>query len=130
MTPSEAIQAYCRAFAARDADAVAALFDERALHEMPLLRTRMVGRAEIRAGLGSAFEIVTSCAFQMSRAMASGGMAIAEGVMIVETTRGPARIPFAAVVEMREARIARLSLHLDARPFRLWSDGPVLAVTP
>ena len=130
MTPTEALDAYCRAFAARDADAIVALFDSHALYEMPLLRTRMVGLAEIRAGLARAFEVVTSCQFQMSRVLAMGATAIGEGVMNLETIRGPASVPFAAVAVARDGRLARLGLHLDARPYRLWSDGPVLAVAP
>lgn len=130
MTPSEAIDAYCRAFAARDLEGALALFDGQALYEMPLLRTRMVGYGEICAGLACAFEIVSSCKIEMSRVLSNGAMAIGEGVMDLATPRGPARIPFAAVAVMRDDRLIRLSLHLDARPFRLWSDGPVLAVAP
>jgi ketosteroid isomerase-like protein len=130
MTPAKAIEAYCSAFAARDVERVLALFDEQALYEMPLLRTRMVGHGEIRAGLARAFEIVSSCKFEMARVLTKDSTAIAEGVMDLATSRAPARVPFAAVAVMGDNRLIRLSLHLDAKPFRLWSDGPVLAVAP
>ncbi|MGH6933868.1 MAG: tyrosine-type recombinase/integrase, partial [Dongiaceae bacterium] len=45
MTPTEALDAYCGGFAARDVERVIALFGEAALYEMPLLGSRMVGRA-------------------------------------------------------------------------------------
>lgn len=130
MTPTEAIDAYCHAFAARDTRRAVALFAEGALYEMPLLRGRMVGKAEIQAGLVRAFEIMTACTIDMGPVMATGASAIGEGVMTAATTRGLARIPFALVAVVEGGLLRRLSVHLDARPYRPWSDGPVLAVAP
>ena len=39
-----------------------------------------------------------------------------------------ATVPFAMVVESGEGGINRISLYLDAKPFRLWADGPVMAM--
>jgi limonene-1,2-epoxide hydrolase len=130
MTPTELLQAHARAFAARDVEATVALFGANALYEMPLLRGRLVGQHEIRAGLARAFAVMTGCALTLDRVLAAGATALAEGVMDAATIRGPARMPFAMVAVAEGGRLQRLTVHLDARPFRLWSDGPVLAVAP
>ena len=36
-------------------------------------------------------------------------------------------MPASVVLEARDGKIARLSTYLDARPYRLWSDGPIFA---
>ncbi|MEX2647947.1 MAG: nuclear transport factor 2 family protein [Alphaproteobacteria bacterium] len=125
-----AIRAYCAAFAARDADSIVALFAERGLYEMPLLRTRMVGSAEIAAGLARAFAIMTACSIELQRVRANGATALAEGTMTATVAREPRPMtaPFALVAAMAGDRVGRLSVYLDARPHRLWSDGSVLAL--
>jgi hypothetical protein len=50
MPSEELLRAYCRAFGARDAQAVAALFADGALYELPLLGQRLVGQR--RSGSG------------------------------------------------------------------------------
>ncbi len=125
-----AIRAYCAAFAARDGDSVVALFAERGLYEMPLLRTRMVGSAEIAAGLARAFRVMTACSIELERVRAHGTTALAEGNMTATIAREPKAMvaPFAIVAALAGDRLGRLSVYLDARPHRLWSDGPVLAL--
>jgi len=130
MTPAEALETYCAAFAARDADSVVALFAERGLYEMPLLRSRMVGSAEIAAGLARAFRVMTACSIELQRVRVHGTTALAEGTMTATIAREPRPMvaPFALVAAMAGDRLGRLSVFLDARPHRLWSDGPVLAL--
>lgn len=132
MTPDAAIRRYADAFAARDADAVVALFAPLGLYEMPLLRSRMVGHAEIREGLERAFALVTSCAIGLRSVRSLGSLGLAEGDMLGTLAREPSafRIPFALAARVEATRLVRLSIYLDARPFRLWSDGPVLALPP
>jgi hypothetical protein len=38
-------------------------------------------------------------------------------------------MPAALVMQARGDAIARLSIYLDARPYRLWADGPIFAAT-
>lgn len=130
MTAAQALRAYCDAFAARDGARVAALFAPGALYEFPLVRPRMVGDAEIRAGLARAFAVMTGCAIALARVHESGSTALAEGAMDVRLAREPgsASLPFALVAVAEGRGLRRLSVYLDARPFRPWSDGPVLAL--
>ena len=130
MPVEELLRAYCSAFNARDARAVAALFEERAVYELPLLGQRLVGPAEIRVGLERAFALVERCAIALAGVTSSPRVAIAEGRLSAKLQRDtqPMEAPLAIVIERREDRIARLATHLDARPYRLWSDGPIFAV--
>jgi ketosteroid isomerase-like protein len=130
MSPTEAIERYATAFAARDAKAILALFAQVALYEMPLLRSRMVGLAEIAAGLERAFAVASEITIVLERMRAQGPVAMAEGVMTarIEGEGAGMRVPFAIVASLAGDRLDRLSVYLDARPHRLWSDGPVLAL--
>lgn len=130
MSVEEMLRAYCAAFSARDARAVAALFEERAVYELPLLGQRLVGPAEIRVGLERAFALLERCAIALAGVTSSPRVAIAEGRLSAKLQRDaqPMEAPLAIVIECREERIVRLATHLDARPHRLWSDGPIFAV--
>jgi ketosteroid isomerase-like protein len=130
MPSEELLRAYCRAFGARDAQAVAALFADGALYELPLLGQRLVGPAEIRVGLEGAFALIERCAIELAGVTSSPRVAIAEGRLSAKLRRDvqPMEAPLAIVIECRADRIARLATHLDARPYRLWSDGPIFAV--
>jgi ketosteroid isomerase-like protein len=129
MPSEELLRTYCRAFGARDARAVAALFEERGLYELPLLGQRLVGPAEIRVGLERAFALIERCAIEITGVKSSPRVAIAEGRLTAKLQRDeqPMEVPLAIVVE-GGGRIARLATHLDARPYRLWADGPIFAV--
>jgi ketosteroid isomerase-like protein len=60
---------------------------------------------------------------------ASGQVLIAEGALQAKLHRdtAPVTMPMAVVLEAKDGKIARLSAYLDARPYRLWSDGPIFA---
>jgi len=129
MTSEELLRAYCKALGAKDARTVAALFEDRALYELPLLGQRLVGPAEIRAGLEDAFALIERCAIEIAGVKSSPRVAIAEGRLTAKLHRDdrPMEASLAIVVERRDERISRLATHLDARPYRLWSDGPIFA---
>lgn len=123
------LRAFCTALGERQGEEAAALFLERGLFEFPLLGQRLCGRAEIGAGLARVFSVTEHCAIALARVAADASVTIAEGSLRAKLHRDPApvELPLAIVLESREARIARLALHLDARPYRLWSDGPIFA---
>lgn len=130
MTPQEAIALHNAAYKNRDAGPLLGALAPGCLYEMPLLRSRMVGRREIAEGLRLAFAATSACSLEISRTRQSGDTALAEGEMAAELVREKtgATVPFAMVVEAGEAGIRRISLYLDAKPFRLWADGPVMAM--
>lgn len=130
MTPSQAIALHNAAYQSRDASTLLDALAPGCLYEMPLLRSRMVGRAEIAEGLRLALAATTHCSLEVTRSREAGGVALVEGVMTAALARErtTATLPFAMVAEAGEGGISRISLYLDARPYRLWSDGPVMAI--
>ena len=131
MSPEGAIRAYCTAFEAGDAAAIVSLFAPGGLYEMPFLTPpRLVGRAEIAAGLARIFEVVASRRVTIIEVKAAGPAAIAEGSLEAEVPRDgeTLTVPFAMVLECGAEAVSRLSVYCDARPHRLWTDGPVLAL--
>lgn len=131
MSGNGVLQAYCRAFASKDVDAVASLFDANALYELPLLGQRLIGRAEIRAGLQRAFSVAETCCIELTDIRSSATATMAEGRLSAKLHRDQSAVdmPLAMVLETRNGHITRLSTYLDARPYRLWSDGPIFAAT-
>ncbi len=143
MSPDDAIRTYCTAFEAGDADAIVALFAPNGLYEMPFLTPpRLVGAAEIRAGMARIFALTEARRVRLDQVKAAGPAAIAEGRFEATVPRDDVTItvPFAMVAETAGAMVAetadamvdsglkRLSLYCDARPWRLWTDGPVMAL--
>ena len=129
MTADQALRAYCLAFAAREAEGLVALFDRAAVYELPFLGHRLVGQGEIRAGLARAFSLMETCSIEVSDLKSQADTAIAEGRLNAKLHRDrhPIAAPLAMVMAMSGEKISRLSTYLDARPFRLWSDGPIFA---
>jgi len=123
------LDAYCRAFNERSLDGTLAQFADHAVFELPLLGQRLFGRAEIAAGLRRVFEVTERARLTFSDVTASGPVLIAEGELQAKLHRdaAPVAMPAAVVLEVKDGKIARLSTYLDARPYRLWSDGPVFA---
>ncbi len=135
MTAEDAIRAYWAAFEAGDAEAITALFGRNGLYETPFLTpSRLVGAAEIRAGLERSFAVTEGRRVTLDQVKAAGCAAIAEGRFEATVPRDGETItvPFAMVAEaddaMTDSGLKRLSLYCDARPYRLWTDGPVLAL--
>jgi len=131
MTPETALTTYCTAFASQDAHTVADLFAARGLYEIPFVKNRLVGRAEIAAGLAAMFEVVDCCKIDVTGIRSIGRVAIGEGRLTAELSRGGETLdtPFGIVAEVEDDKLARLSVYLDARPYRLWADGPILALS-
>jgi SnoaL-like protein len=128
MPTEDMLHTYCTAFAAKDVEAILALFGRNGLYELPLLGQRLVGHSEIRAGLQRVFEVAESCAIEIFN-LKSATTAIAEGRLRAKLHRDrePVAMPLALVMEIEGSLISRLSTYLDARPYRLWSDGPIFA---
>jgi ketosteroid isomerase-like protein len=123
------LDAYCQAFHARSLDATLSLFAEHALFELPLLGQRLFGRNEIAQGLRRIFDLTESARFEVSDLAESDRVLIAEGKLTAKLRRDPAPVAMTAAItlEARDGKIARLSTYLDARPYRLWTDGPIFA---
>lgn len=129
MTLKNHLDAYCKAFNDRSLDAAVSQFAEHALFEMPLLGQRLFGRAEIAAGLRRVFAVTERASLTFADVAQSETALIADGELQAKLHRDAAAvaIPAAVVLEVRDGKIARLSTYLDARPYRLWSDGPIFA---
>jgi ketosteroid isomerase-like protein len=129
MTLKTHLDAYCKAFNARSLDATLSLFADHALFELPLLGQRLFGRSEIVVGLKRIFDLTESARFEFSDATESDRVLIAEGKLQAKLHRdaAPVAMPAALTLEAGGGKIARLSTYLDARPYRLWTDGPVFA---
>jgi len=129
MTPREQLKNYCEAFNRRELEKALAMFAVHALFEMPLLGQRLIGRREIAAGLARVFELTQSAAIQISALEDAAQLVMGEGRLTARLHRDPApvSIPLAVALESDEGGIARLSVYLDARPYRLWTDGPIFA---
>ncbi len=124
------IERYFGAFAAGDAAAATALFASTGLYEFPLLRPRLVGRAEILAGHRQAFSVASRIAVSLRVVQSNGATAIVEGHLEAHVARDgrDVALPFAAVAEESGGALQRLSIYGDAHPYRLWCDGPVMAI--
>jgi SnoaL-like domain len=129
MSPRDQLENYCEAFNRRDLEKALGLFAVRALFEMPLLGQRLIGRREIAAGLARMFELTHSAAIHISAVEEAALLVMGEGRLIAQLHRDPApvNIPLAVALESDAGGIARLSMYLDAHPYRLWTDGPIFA---
>jgi len=123
------LSAYRDAFNRRDLEAALSLFTARALFEMPLLGQRLIGKAEIALGLRRIFEISEFAELELSREKRTRRVCIAEGRLRAKLYRDSIalEIPLALSLEASQGSIARLSTYLDARRYRPWADGPLLA---
>ena len=129
MTLKVYLDSYCTAFNSRALDAAVSLFAEHALFEMPLLGQRLVGRGEIAAGLRRMFDVTETARIECGGFKESDRALIAEGRLVAKLRRDPAPVamPLAMTLEATDQKISRLSSYLDARPYRLWTDGPIFA---
>ena len=129
MTLKTHLDAYCQAFNARKLDAALALFADHALFELPLLGQRLFGRAEIAEGLKRVFDLTESAKLEFADVAESAPVLIAEGQLQAKLKRDAAPVSMTAAVtlEAKDGKITRLSTYLDARPYRLWTDGPIFA---
>jgi hypothetical protein len=131
MSPETALRAYCTAFAARDVAAIAGIFGPNGLYEIPFLKNRLVGRAEIERGLGAMFAVVDTCTMELAKVRSNDKAAIGEGRLTARLNRDGETVDtgFGIVAETGGDKLSRLVVYLDARPYRLWADGPILALS-
>ncbi len=131
MTPDTALKTYCTAFAARDSRSIVDLFASGGLYEIPFVKNRLVGHAEIAGGLDAMFAVVDDCNIELGNIRATDRVAIGEGRLTASLNRNRETVdtPFGIVAEVEDDKLKRLSVYLDARPYRLWSDGPILALS-
>ena len=122
------LEQYVRAFEARDAGAVAEMMNRHGLVEIPMLKpNRLVGGMEIERGHVAAFETIVEARFRLGEAAENGEQAIATGALSVKRVGGEERTtPVGIVAEMADGGLQRVSLYLDARNQRLWSDKAIL----
>jgi ketosteroid isomerase-like protein len=130
MPTGSLIERYFRAFAAGDAEAASAFFAPAGLYEFPLLRPRLVGRAEILAGHRQALSVASRLSVSLRAVQSQGATTIVEGRLTAHVARDGRNVdvPFAAVAEETGGLLQRLSIYCDAHPYRLWCDGPVMAI--
>ena len=128
----EYLDAYCRAFNERSLDGALALFSQHAIFELPLLGQRLLGTGEIAVGLRRIFDVTESAEINFIHAQEDDRVIIAEGSMTAKLHRDEevVRLPLAITLAMENRLISRLSMYLDARPYRLWTDGPIYATSP
>jgi len=132
MELSALLGSFQEAFNNRKIAAALLLFADRALLEMPLLGSRLMGKHEIAAGLTRMVEVSSHAKISLSGVKENQSVTIAEGKLEAKLHRDPApvAIPLALAMEVELGLITRLSFYLDARPYRLWADGPILAPVP
>jgi len=128
MSVEALFKSYCASFNARDLERLVSLFWPYALFEMPLLGQRIVGTSEIHAGHRRIFDLSEYAEIDISAIKASGPVIIAEGMLESKLLRDnrPVEMPLAMTMQDEGRKIVRLSVYLDARPYRLWADGPIL----
>jgi ketosteroid isomerase-like protein len=129
MSLNRHLDAYCTAFNARSLDAAVAVFAEHAVFELPLLGQRLFGRNEIAQGLRRIFELTETAQLEIADITESDRILIAEGELQAKLQRdaAAAAMPMAITLEAANGKVTRLSIYLDARPYRLWTDGPIFA---
>lgn len=127
MQTDDPLKGFCRAFESKDETEIVTLFDPKGICELPLIGGRLVGHGEIRAGFMRAFSVVDRCSIERLALKSEGTTTIAEGRLHAKLYRDDRQmaIPLAIVMIGNGGGIVRLSIYLDARPFRLWSDGPI-----
>jgi ketosteroid isomerase-like protein len=118
MSPGQALAALMAAWERGDPGAVAELFSDVGAYEDPLLEARLVGPQAIRAGVAEAMAAITDCHADIKNVVESGPLGICEGYFASRLADAEGRLDFAfaAVVEMREGKIARLTEYFDTRP--------------
>ena len=113
-----ALEAYCAQFAARRAEALADLFAEHALVEIPLLDHHVRG-AEVVPTLTAIVSTLDACEVTLKSVVAAGSTAMGEGQLVAQTSNGGLDFDFAIVVQVDDdGRIVRLSEYFDTDPIK------------
>ena len=101
-----------------DNDAIADVFAPDGVLEDPLKQGPIHGREQIRAQNQPAVEALEECAITITHMFEQGDLGFCEGYFAarIAATGGRLDFPFAAVVEMRDGQVARLSEYYDTGP--------------
>jgi ketosteroid isomerase-like protein len=118
MTPTEALRSVCDAWERGDPDGAAALFAPDGVYVDPLYPAPLQGRDEIRAGLAQGMGLIEDCRVTLDPVLEQGSRVLATGEFASRLRESGGRFdfPFAILVEMGDAGIARLSEYFDTRP--------------
>lgn len=118
MNPEQAFRTLMRGWERSDAGAVAALFAEDGSYEDPLLDATPVGPAAIGEAIMPAVRAIEGCKIEITNIISSGFTGFCEGIFTSHLAGESTRFdfPFAAVVEMRDEKISRLTEYFDTRP--------------
>jgi len=125
MNPTTAFQKYCDAFAAGDGAAMAELFTDDGVFEASSLDSPLHGRRQLETQLGIISNGSMRISTELRVALEDGDRGHFEGSYEAEVVGTGGKLDgsahridfkFAAIVEMRDARIARLSEIFDTRP--------------
>ena len=118
MTPAEALRAVCDAWEQGDPDAAAGLFAPHGVYEDPLYPAPLHGREEIRAGLAQGMGAIEDCRVTLDPVLEQGDLVLAVGHFGSRLRDGGDRFdfPFAILVQLSDAGIARLAEYFDTKP--------------
>ena len=122
------IESFVEAFNCGESEAVLALLSASALFELPLLGQRLVGHPEIRAGLARIRDVTVICRLELTALGRAPGVSIGEGSLRARRRADSAtlELPMAMVATGTGGGIERLSVYLNTRGQRLWSDSAIL----
>jgi ketosteroid isomerase-like protein len=112
------MRAVFKAWEEGDADALGDLFAEDGVYEDPLKERPLHGRDEIREGNRAAVAAIKDCAIRVDYELEQGPIALVVGYFASRLADGSGRLdfPFAALIEMSDGRIHRLTEFFDTRP--------------
>lgn len=127
MTPRQALERYCDAFARRAPEEIAPLFAADAVLDLPLCDGRVHGRAAILREVGAAIRGLKNIEVALGHVIEAGARVFAEGAFYAEHVGIPPHVDgtpyrldfrFVAVVELRDGEIARWSEYFDTKPLK------------
>ena len=118
MKPSEAIRALFDGWEKSNPDAVADLFTSDGKYEDPLQPRHLVGPDEIREGCGRGMAAIRECKIKTRNLLETPDLGFVEGFFASKDIKSGERFDFAfaALVEMRDGKIARLAEYFDTGP--------------
>ncbi len=137
MTPREAIEIYCDAFAMGDMDVIGGLFAEDAVVELPLLDEPLVGRDHILRETATAIDGLRNIRVALGHLIEGEADAFAEGLFESEMVGVPPMVDktpkrldfrFVIVVELADGLITRLTEHLDTKRIKPWERARVFTI--
>ncbi len=129
MSVNQMLNQFCDGFSARNAEAIAALFDEGGLLEFPFAGQRLLGRKEIQNGIVRMCETLDSVSISLGSNRATEGLIISEGRMTFKsvTAKEEMSCAISIVVERGSRGAARISTYCDTYAIRPWVDGKIFA---